>query len=112
MRIIHDIRCPAQVCSGSEEWARRTDAVGKSTDFKVSLTIVCPQDLGLPTDAIHIEGCARHVAKALVDALVQIQVLAQMSVQDGKLEPDDYWTFWDDRANRTPAPVGDPEAAR
>jgi hypothetical protein len=103
MRIVHDIEAPATVSAGGEPYARSKDAT-KSHSWRVNLTIVAqdPFDEGEEGEVIHIEGGAEYVLDVLKEAVMQIELLGTMYVEDGAVEDD--WATIEDRQSRRAKP--------
>lgn len=85
MRIVHDINHPCEV-TGSGALYGHAPAPG----FRAELLILSPAWSApeMSDEAIYIEGDARHVRQALVDAIKVIDRTAQAYVAEGRLDPN------------------------
>lgn len=89
MRIVHDINSEPEVSGSGDLYGVTPTEPGdtRAAGFRADLLIVAPCPDGVD-EAIYIEGDARLVRKALVQALLVLDMTAKSYVDDGKLSPN------------------------
>lgn len=91
MRIVHEILTHAQVGGGGDPYAISVDkvAAGVTTShgFRMSLLMSIGRERWCDEEAIEIEGDAKFMRAALVDALKVLDLAAEHLIENGKLDP-------------------------
>ena len=86
MRIVHDIESEPQVSGGPVHvYVQPKGEKPPSKDFKVSLLIT--NTIFGEEEVIYIEGSAKNVRQALLDAVEVVEISGQHLVEEGRLSP-------------------------
>lgn len=93
MRIVYHIDTKATaLVFANGPYARREGATESVIDFPCVIHLHCPlpfsDDDSDKSDNIHIEGSAHCIRDALQQAITMIDVLAQLAIEQGELDPD------------------------
>lgn len=87
MRIVHEIDESASVSCGGALYGRAADEE-VAGGFKASALLLVEERGLVSGEELHVEGNARHVLAALKELIVQIELIGDAYVRDGKLRAD------------------------